>query len=261
MTDCTHLSDRMPDVALGRSRWTAAEERHLSVCADCRAEWTIVSAARRLGSALPAPSDPVVTAARVLGRIADERTRGRTRARAWIAAGLAAAAALAVVVGSRQSRGTAPAAGSTPDVPAPVATRPAPSGPAPVGAGMAPGVRAPVASGPSSAASTELPLVVLHLPPPPREGTGRGAKPVHLVPREAELLLDPLGVPLPDAAAQLLEPWTPRHGLRCRLLRADRSDRGKGHEGERPDRPSHQPSNPASARSSSWSPAWSVGLS
>ena len=154
MTDCTHLSDRMPDVALGRSRWTAAEERHLAVCADCRAEWTIVSAARRLGSALPAPGDPAVTAARVLGRIADERTRGRTRARVWMAAGLAAAAALAVIVGSRQTSGSRPAAGSTPDVP--VATAPAPSGPAPVGA--APAVRGPVASGPPSAASTELPL-------------------------------------------------------------------------------------------------------
>ena len=152
MTDCTHLSDRMPDVALGRSRWTAAEERHLAVCADCRAEWTIVSAARRLGSALPAPGDPAVTAARVLGRIADERTRGRTRARVWMAAGLAAAAALAVIVGSRQTSGSGPAAGSTPDVP--VAAAPAPSWPAPVGA--APAVRGPVASGPSSAASTEL---------------------------------------------------------------------------------------------------------
>ena len=154
MTDCTHLSDRMPDVALGRSRWTAAEERHLAVCADCRAEWTIVSAARRLGSALPAPGDPAVTAARVLGRIADERTRGRTRARVWMAAGLAAAAALAVIVGSRQPSGSGPAAGSTPD--GPVATAPAPSGPAPVGA--APAVRGPVASGPPSTASTELPL-------------------------------------------------------------------------------------------------------
>jgi len=154
MTDCTHLSDRMPDVALGRSRWTAAEERHLAVCADCRAEWTIVSAARRLGSALPAPGDPAVTAARVLGRIADERTRGRTRARVWMAAGLAAAAALAVIVGSRQPSGSGPAAGSTRDVP--VATAPAPSGPTPVGA--APAVRGPVASGPPSTASTELPL-------------------------------------------------------------------------------------------------------
>jgi len=154
MTDCTHLSDRMPDVAFGRSRWTAAEERHLAVCADCRAEWTIVSAARRLGSALPAPGDPAVTATRVLGRIADERTRGRTRARVWMAAGLAAAAALAVIVGSRRTSGSGLAAGSTPDVP--VATAPAPSRPAPVGA--APAVRGPVASGPPSAASTELPL-------------------------------------------------------------------------------------------------------
>ena len=37
MTVCTHLSDRMPGVALGRSHWTPEDERHLSGCPDCRA--------------------------------------------------------------------------------------------------------------------------------------------------------------------------------------------------------------------------------
>ena len=46
MTVCTYLSDRMPDVALGRARWTVEDERHLAACADCDAEWAIVSVAR-----------------------------------------------------------------------------------------------------------------------------------------------------------------------------------------------------------------------
>ena len=50
MTTCTHLSDRMPEVAPGRARWSAEDERHLAACEDCRAEWAIVSAASRVGS-------------------------------------------------------------------------------------------------------------------------------------------------------------------------------------------------------------------
>lgn len=147
MTDCTRLSDRMPDVALGRSRWTAPEERHLATCADCRAEWRIVSAARRLGAALPAPTDPAVSAARVLGRLAEDQTRRRTRGHAWMAAGLAAAAALALAVGSRQMRTTGAAA-----------VRAAPGLPAPIAA--VPAVPAPSrpAGGPPSAVPAELPL-------------------------------------------------------------------------------------------------------
>ena len=37
MSACTQLSDRMPEVALGRARWTPNEAAHLAACADCRA--------------------------------------------------------------------------------------------------------------------------------------------------------------------------------------------------------------------------------
>src|SRR5580765_2614028 len=121
MSTCTALSDRMPDVALGRSRWTEDEARHLASCADCRAEWALVAAASRLGASLPAPPDPAVTGARVLARLAAEPARPRAMSRLWLAAGLAAAAAVALVVW--MGRG-GPGSGHQPAPP--VANRPAP---------------------------------------------------------------------------------------------------------------------------------------
>jgi hypothetical protein len=121
MTTCTALSDRMPEVALGRSRWTEEEARHLAFCADCRAEWALVTAATRVGDSLPTP-DPAVTSARVLGRLALERKGGRARSGLWIVAGLAAAAVVALAVWT-------PRDGATPGqrpAPPPVASRPTP---------------------------------------------------------------------------------------------------------------------------------------
>lgn len=130
MTTCTELSDRMPDVALGRARWTPAEERHLAECADCRAEWAIVSAARRLtDTALVAP-DPAVTTARVLERLRDARARSVRRMRVWTAAaGLAAAAAVALAVWTGRGPAGPSAAPLSPRAPAPIATAPAPVAP------------------------------------------------------------------------------------------------------------------------------------
>ena len=76
MTPAQHLSDRMPDVALGRSRWTRRGARHLAACADCRAEWAIVSRRAAGWARRCQPADPAVTAARVLERLASERARG-----------------------------------------------------------------------------------------------------------------------------------------------------------------------------------------
>jgi anti-sigma factor RsiW len=121
MSTCTALSDRMPDVALGRSRWTEDEARHLASCADCRAEWALVAAASRLGASLPAPPDPAITGTRVLARLAVEPARARAGSRLWLAAGLAAAAAVALVVW--MGRGWP---GSGPPPTPPVANRPAP---------------------------------------------------------------------------------------------------------------------------------------
>jgi hypothetical protein len=113
MTTCTQLSDRMPDVAHGTSRWTETEEHHLAACADCRAEWELVTSASRLGSALRSPADPGLISTVLLERLARERQRTRVRARRWTAAGLAAAAAviLAMWTGARTAvrpGGTAP---------------------------------------------------------------------------------------------------------------------------------------------------------
>jgi hypothetical protein len=127
MTTCTQLSDRMPDVAHGTSRWTETEERHLSACADCRAEWELVTAASRLGAALRSPADPARISTLLLERLAHERQRTRLRARLWTAAGLAAAAAviLAVWTGARTgprpgeaADGGAPGVATTPVAPA-----------------------------------------------------------------------------------------------------------------------------------------------
>ncbi len=119
MTTCTQLSDRMPDVAHGTSRWTEEEQQHLATCADCRAEWELVTTASRLGAALRSPADPALVCAGLLERLARERQRTRLRARLWTAAGLAAAAAviLALWTGART--------GARPGEPAPsVATAP-----------------------------------------------------------------------------------------------------------------------------------------
>jgi hypothetical protein len=159
MTTCTQLSDRMPDVAHGTSRWTETEERHLATCADCRAEWELVTAASRLGATLRSPTDPALVATRLLERLARERQHTRLRARLWTAAGLAAAAAamLAVWTGARTGHrpGDAPAPG--------VATAPVAPGrpevPVAPGDSAPPGTHAPaLATAPTGALRAELPL-------------------------------------------------------------------------------------------------------
>jgi hypothetical protein len=114
MTVCTQLSDRMPGVALGRSPWSSEERRHLTACADCRAEWALVLAAAQLGAGSRVVSDPSVMAAGVLRRLGTEGVRRRTHRSTWVAAGLAAAAAVLVVWTARDTGG-----GTQPFEPAP----------------------------------------------------------------------------------------------------------------------------------------------
>ncbi len=45
---CQELSDKMPSVVRGELSWTDAEAHHLADCADCRAEWEVVSAGAAL---------------------------------------------------------------------------------------------------------------------------------------------------------------------------------------------------------------------
>lgn len=95
MTPCERLSDRMPEVARGRRRWTADEAAHLASCADCRAEWDLLDATIRLGAKAPG-TDSESMAGAVLRRVSEDR-RTRARRRFW-GLGIAAAAALAGVV-------------------------------------------------------------------------------------------------------------------------------------------------------------------
>jgi hypothetical protein len=165
MSICTELSDRMPDVALGRSAWTETEQRHLAECADCRAEWALVSGASRLGATLPA-TDPAIVSTVLLARLARERERTRARIGLWSAAGLAAAAAVIVAlwtgaVGVLGRNGVG--AGATPRV----ATTPVTPTPAPPGLGSTdsgptaptapqPGAPPALAAAPTSVQRAEL---------------------------------------------------------------------------------------------------------
>ena len=97
MTVCEQLSDRMPAVAHGEAVWSAEEQVHLAGCADCRAEWDLVSAASRLGLDVVEGINAHHVTERVLGRLRAERGR-RGRRIGWAVGGLAAAAAVAIAV-------------------------------------------------------------------------------------------------------------------------------------------------------------------
>jgi hypothetical protein len=112
MTDCHRLSDRIPAVALGRDRWTAAEQAHLAQCADCRAEWDLVRAAGRIGGGLPSLADRSDLAAAVLRRVADAPApKSHRRFLRW-AGGLAAAAAVTLAVWTGTAREPRPWTGT-----------------------------------------------------------------------------------------------------------------------------------------------------
>lgn len=98
MIQCDGLSDRMPEVALGRSTWRADEQAHLDACPDCQAEWRLVQTTSRLGASLPPLRSPEVMTAGILGRLSGERAVARSRRWTWMAAGLAAAAAIVLAV-------------------------------------------------------------------------------------------------------------------------------------------------------------------
>jgi hypothetical protein len=95
MSGCERLSDRMPEVVHGRSRWTPDEAAHLAACADCRGELALVQASLALGRRAPRLSDAGGMAATIERRLAGVRTR---RAGARRIAGLAAAAAVLLTV-------------------------------------------------------------------------------------------------------------------------------------------------------------------
>lgn len=114
MSDCGRLSDRMPEVALGRSRWTVEEASHLGGCRSCRDEWDLIRLSGQLGRDVGAELDPTAITKAVLHRLARSGEEARLRRRAWGFAALASAAALAAMVW----------AGRTATIPSPSATAP-----------------------------------------------------------------------------------------------------------------------------------------
>jgi hypothetical protein len=99
MTSCEEMLERMPAVALGEAQWTEEEAKHLASCASCQEEWAVIQKAVALGSQAPA-LDLEKLGTAVLGRLRDDRRERRLR-RVGLVTGLAAAAAVALVVWSR----------------------------------------------------------------------------------------------------------------------------------------------------------------
>ena len=110
MSACEQLSDRMPAVA-GGGVWTPAEAAHLAACAECSAEWVLVTAARGLGVGCGETLSAHQVTQRVLGRVRADRAATRARRRGLALAGFAAAASLAIAVwtggGERTTRSAA----------------------------------------------------------------------------------------------------------------------------------------------------------
>jgi hypothetical protein len=116
-----HLTDRMPEVANQRARWSSTEERHLAACADCRREWQVVTA---IATAEPAVNvDRVVTGVlaglRETPRVLPLRDTARVLplSRRWRPMALAAAAAAVLAVGlwgTRSDEAAVPAVAEAP---------------------------------------------------------------------------------------------------------------------------------------------------
>ena len=94
---CEQLSDRMPEVALGRDAWAEDESRHLETCGQCSAEWTLISRAAAVGRNLEQEIDVGRISGRVLHRLTTEPAARRLHPR-WVALAAVAAAALLLVV-------------------------------------------------------------------------------------------------------------------------------------------------------------------
>lgn len=99
MTECTHLSDRMPAVARGTARWSAADEAHLGTCPDCAAEWSIVRDAARLGRGIEGSLDATRAALRVVAALQAPVPRPSALRHARWAVPLALAAGLFLLLG------------------------------------------------------------------------------------------------------------------------------------------------------------------
>jgi hypothetical protein len=117
--NCERLSDRMPGVLAGRDHWSREDEEHLVVCADCRSEWQLLARGAALGAELPT-LDASRISAEVQRRLARAKRAERNRRLGWIGLGLAAAAALVLVVARPDGQGpigTGPVTGTRLEIP------------------------------------------------------------------------------------------------------------------------------------------------
>lgn len=98
MTTCDTLRDRMPDVAWGRDAFGDDDRAHLAACAECRAEWALVSDGLRLAEGITVDADRL--AERLAGRLRDEAREAPVRRLPWrgVGLGVAAAASIALVL-------------------------------------------------------------------------------------------------------------------------------------------------------------------
>ena len=96
MTQCTQLSERMPEVAKAILRWSPADEVHLAGCPECLAEWDLVRRTASLGSSIPA-IDAQRVASEVLAELRAPEPRPSSRFIRW-ATPLALAAGLILVL-------------------------------------------------------------------------------------------------------------------------------------------------------------------
>ena len=100
MSDCTHLSDRMPAVARGASRWSSTDEAHLAACSDCAAEWALVRRTSVLGRSIEI-RDPERITTVMLEALRTPAPRVRSGVLRWIAPVAIAAGLLLVLIRPR----------------------------------------------------------------------------------------------------------------------------------------------------------------
>ena len=98
MSECTWLSDRLSALPADLAEWSPEHQRHLAGCESCRLEWELVLAARRLGERRLPGFDAASAAGALRRRLHQARVDRGRQIRAWIFAGMAAAAALAAVL-------------------------------------------------------------------------------------------------------------------------------------------------------------------
>jgi hypothetical protein len=92
-----HLTDRIPDVAAGRSSWNDDESEHLDNCRDCLVEWDLVT--RYQGVMTSIDVDRVVeNVVDALGAQKEQQPRTKMGVRRWLPIGLAAAASIALAL-------------------------------------------------------------------------------------------------------------------------------------------------------------------